>query len=257
MLPLGFDPSIGLGLAAHYYNSSIKWHGRNEAVINTKKLDPDQRKALVYDIERGKSQEIQPYAWQTDTCIGSWHYDRRIYDNHRYKTAAQVVPMLIDIVSKNGNLLLSIPVRGDGTIDSDEVKVLEDIAAWIAVNGEAIYATRPWKVYGEGPSTAPQEANVFGGVKDVGSKPFTPADIRFTTRGDTLYAFAMAWPADGKLTIHALANGNGTVQQVSLLGHPGNLDFKQTAQGLEITLPSKAPCNYAVALKINGSGLTK
>jgi alpha-L-fucosidase len=254
-LPLGFDPSIGLGLAAHYYNSSIQWHGKNEAVMNTKKLDPEQRKALVYDIERGKTQDIEPHPWQTDTCIGSWHYNRPIFEKHRYKTAAQVIPMLVDIISKNGNLLLSIPVRGDGTIDSDEVKVLEEMAGWIAINGEAIYATRPWKVYGEGPSTAKQEANTFGGVKDVGSKPFTSADIRFTSKGEALYAFAMAWPVDGKLTIHSLASGKGQVQQVSLLGYDGKIDFKQTADGLEVILPAKAPCQYAFALKVAGTGL--
>jgi len=254
-LPLGFDPSIGLSLAAHYYNSSIQWHGRNEAVMNTKKLDPDQRKALVYDIERGKTQDIEPYPWQTDTCIGSWHYNRPIFEKHRYKTAAQVIPMLVDIVSKNGNLLLSIPVRGDGTIDSDEVKTLEDMAVWIAVNGEAIYGTRPWKTYGEGPSTRSQEANNFGGVKDVGSKPLTAADIRFTTKREVLYAIALGWPADGKLTIRSLARSQGEVRQVRLLGHDGNLDFQQTAERLVVTLPSKAPCEHAFALQVIGNGL--
>jgi len=238
-----------------YYNSSIQWHGRNEAVMNTKKLDPEQRKALVYDIERGKTQDIEPYPWQTDTCIGSWHYNRSIFEKHRYKTAEQVIPMLVDIVSKNGNLLLSIPVRGDGTIDADEVKVLEDMAAWMAVNCEAVYGTRPWRIYGEGPSTQGQEANQFGGVKDVGSKPPTAADIRFTTKGETLYAIALAWPGDGKLTIRTLAGGKGEVREVHLLGHNGIPESKQTPRGLEVTLPSQAPCEHAFALKVTGRGL--
>jgi alpha-L-fucosidase len=142
-----------------------------------------------------------------------------------------------------------------GTIDSDEVKVLEDLAAWIAVNGEAIYGTRPWKVYGEGPSTRGQEANTFGGVKDVGSKPFTAADIRFTTKGEALYTIALGWPADGKLRVRSLASGQGEVRQVRLLGHDSNLEFKQTTEGLEVTLPSKAPCEHAFALKVTGTGL--
>ena len=109
---------------------------------------------MVYDIERGKAPGILPLPWQTDTCIGSWHYDRAIFEHHRYKTAAAVIPMLADIVSKNGNLMLSVPLQRDGTPDPDEIKIVNDIGAWLKVNGEAIYATRPWKIYGEGPSTA-------------------------------------------------------------------------------------------------------
>jgi alpha-L-fucosidase len=100
----GVTDEIGLNLAAHFYNSSIQWNGRNEAVMNNKMLDEQQRQAMVYDIERGKAQAILPLPWQTDTCIGSWHYDRAIFERHEYKSAASVVRMLADIVSKNGNL---------------------------------------------------------------------------------------------------------------------------------------------------------
>ena len=118
----GITDDLGLELAAHFYNSSIKLHGRNEAVMNGKFLDPLQRQALVYDIERGKATGILPEPWQTDTCLGDWHYQRAIFEKHQYKTAATVIPMLADVVSKNGNLMLSVPVRGDGSIDSDEHK---------------------------------------------------------------------------------------------------------------------------------------
>jgi alpha-L-fucosidase len=256
VLPLGFNPAIGLGLAAHFYNASTKWHGQNEAVMNTKKLDPEQRTALVYDIERGKTQGIEPYPWQTDTCIGSWHYNRGTYEKHTYKTAAQVIPMLVDIVSKNGNLLLSIPVRGDGTIDEDEEKFLGEMAAWIAVNGDAIYGTRPWRSFGEGPSAEETPAaGRHGGVSDTRNKPYTAADYRFTTKGGALYAIALGWPADGRLKIRALAAGKGEVKQVALLGATTAPEWKQTPDGLEVTLPSQPPCAYAYALKVTGGGL--
>ncbi|HVU34306.1 MAG TPA: alpha-L-fucosidase, partial [Opitutaceae bacterium] len=134
---------FGLAIAAHYYNANEAYHhGRLEAVINAKHLGPGHAPAVVPDIERGVAEGIRSEPWQTDTCIGSWHYDRAIFEQHRYKTVGQVVRMLVDIVSKNGNLLLSIPVKGNGEIDADEVKFLQGMAAWMDVNGEAIFATR-------------------------------------------------------------------------------------------------------------------
>jgi alpha-L-fucosidase len=251
----GVTDDIGLRLAAHFYNSSIQRHGRNEAVMNGKKLNEQQRQALVYDIERGKAGDILPFAWQTDTCIGSWHYDREIYNNRRYKTAAQVVPMLVDIVSKNGNLMLSVPVRRDGTIDELERETVAGIGAWLKVNGEAIYATRPWKISGEGPSTQSAEKGQFDGHKDVQTKPFTAEDIRFTQSkdGKTLYATVLAWPTNGKVTIKSLAENSphwpGKIGSVRLLGG-GKLKFTRSADGLTVTFPAKQPCAIAFALKI-------
>ena len=115
-------------------------------MITGKGLNAKQRRALVLDVERGVTHGGESLPRQTDTCIGSWHYERRLFEQHRYKTPGQVVQMLIDIVSKNGNLMPSIPVRGNGTIDEDEVACLEGIAKWMAPNGEGIFATRPWKV---------------------------------------------------------------------------------------------------------------
>ena len=257
VLPLhGVTDEVGLELGAHFYNSSIQLHGRNEAVMNAKHLSPLQRKAMVYDIERGKATGILPEPWQTDTCIGDWHYQRDIFNRHQYKSAATVIPMLADIVSKNGNLMLSVPVRGDGSIDSDEVKIVGDIGAWLKVNGEAIYATRPWTVFGEGPSTKSFEKGQFDGQRDADTKPFTPADIRFTQSKDgrTLFALVLAFPADGKVTIQSLAENSaswpGKIGGVRMLGLRGKLKFTRDANGLHMTLPDKKPCDIAFALKI-------
>ena len=209
--------------------------------------------ALVLDLERGVSNGGETVPWQTDTCIGSWHYELSVFDRHRYKTALQVTQMLIDIVSKNGQLMLSIPLRGDGTLDEDEVQILEGLASWIAPNGEGIYSTRPWKVYGEGPSvsiTAP--AGQFGGARDV--RAYTAEDMRFTSKGDLLYAFVMAWPEGGKVTIKSLAQGSEhypkDIARVELLGSNGPLNFTREATGLVVTLPEQKPNDFAYALKI-------
>jgi alpha-L-fucosidase len=149
VLPLhGVTDEVGLNLLAHFYNTSIQWHhGQNEAVITDKHLNDMERHAEVYDIERGKAEGILPLPWQTDTCLGSWHYDANIFKYHYYKSAASVVRMLADIVSKNGNLMLSVPLQRDGQPDADEIKIVSEIGAWLKVNGDAIYATRPAKAH--------------------------------------------------------------------------------------------------------------
>ncbi|HZZ27084.1 MAG TPA: alpha-L-fucosidase [Pirellulales bacterium] len=256
ILPLYPVSDIGLRIAAYLYNTNLARNGgKLEAVLTGKHLQPDQRRALVLDVERGVTTGSETLSWQTDTCIGSWHYDHRIFDQHKYKTAKQVVQMLIDIVSKNGNLMLNIPVRGDGTIDEDEVKVLEGLAAWIEPHGEAIFDTHPWKVYGEGPSTeAPPATGQFGGAKDV--RPYTAEDIRYTSKGESLYCFFMGWPASGKLTLKKLAEGSenypqkiGRIELLGLAAAP--LAFDRTTTSLAVTLPDKHPNEYACALKIS------
>ena len=252
----GVTDEVGLNLAAHIYNSSIQHHhGRNEAVINGKLLNEMQREAMVYDIERGKADQILPLPWQTDTCIGSWHYDQDIFKKHRYKSAASVVRMLADIVSKNGNLMLSVPLQRDGTPDTDEIEIVKTIGGWLKANGEAIYATRPWKVYGEGPSTEVAEKGQFGGQKDVQKAPFTAEDIRFTQSkdGSVLYAIVLDFPSDGRVTIKSLAsdsaNWPGKIKSVRMLG-AGKLKFTRDETGLHVTLPQKPKGQIAFALKI-------
>jgi alpha-L-fucosidase len=255
-LPFG---QTGLDIAAHYYNANLQWTGgKLEAVLNTKHLSPAHAPAVVADIERGVAEGIRPVAWQTDTCIGDWHYNRRLFDEHKYKTVGQVARMLVDIVSKNGNLLLSVPVRGDGTIDEDEVAFLEGMAKWMAVNGEGIFGTRPWKIYGEGPSTVENpEAGHFGGARDVRSKPYTAEDVRFTAKDGALFAFVMEWPANQTVTIKSLRTDSlqaagRKVTGVALLGYHGPLEWLQDVAGLTVKLPAAAPCEHAVALRITG-----
>jgi alpha-L-fucosidase len=251
----GVSDEIGLNLAAHFYNSSIQLHGKNEAVMNNKMLNETQREAMVYDIERGKSESILPLPWQTDTCIGSWHYKKEIFDRHQYKSAASVVRMLADIVSKNGNLMLSVPLQRDGQPDADEIKIVSEIGAWLKVNGDAIYATRPWKTFGEGPSTVTAEKGRFGGQSDVQKKPFTAEDIRFTQSkdGKELYAIVLEIPADGQVTVKSLASGApnwpGEIGSVRLVGG-GKLKFTRDETGLHVSLPEKFAGKIAFALKI-------
>ena len=248
--------SYGLQIAANYYNKNRQWHGgRLDAILNVKSGSSQVKQSMVLDYERGRSESILPNPWQTDTCIGEWHYQRSLYENHQYKTARQVVRMLVDIVSKNGNLLLNIPVRGDGTLDADEVKFLQGMAAWMDVNAESIFATRPWKISGEGPIKVKG-----GGFSEGGEDRLTAADFRFTTKGNALYATAFGWPDSGKLTVKTLAANApglvGRVKRVSLLGSPDKLTWAQTADGLVVTLPAQKPCDHAYALKIEGLDLT-
>jgi len=251
-LPLWPVSDAGLRIASYTYNRSIKKHGKLDAVIFGKVLDEKQRKCMVWDIERGQSNEIEPLPWQTDTCIGEWHYDRRVYDNNRYKTAKTVIHTLADIVSKNGNLCLNIPLRGDGSIDEKEMVTIEGIGNWMKINSEAIYGTRPWKLYGEGPAIAGAAPINAQGFNEGRGKPFTSEDIRFTRKGKTLYAILLGWPDTKASLIKSLNNVAGKVERVQILGHKGNLVFEQNNEGLKVTLPDTPPCKEAFVLKIDG-----
>ncbi len=250
-LPLWPISDAGLKIAAHMYNRSIQKHGSLQAVINGKILDEQQRKCMVWDIERGQSNQIEPLPWQTDTCIGSWHYNKPIFDNHKYKSAKTVIHTLIDVVSKNGNLCLSVPVKGDGTIDSDERKIVEEIGQWMQINSECIYDTRPWKIFGEGPSIANAAPLNAQGFNEGKGKPFTHEDIRFTVKGNTLYACFLGWPESQQLMVKSILSNAGTVE---LLGH-GKVEFTSGTDGLKVQLPSQRPCENAYVLKIEGANL--
>jgi len=251
-IPLG---QAGMDIAAHFYNASMAWHGgKLEAVLNTKGLHGDRRLAVVEDVERGSRDDIQQQPWQTDTCIGDWHYSRSVFDNHRYKSAATVIQILCDVVSKNGNLLLSVPLRSDGTIDADERETLEGISTWMGRNGEAIHGTRPWRRFGEGPTRV-----AGGSMSESASQPLTAEDIRYTSKDGTLYAIALGWPKDGRLRLTALAQDSalapGAIERVEALGVGDSLSFTRTSKALEVRLPQGLAGSPAVALKLRGKGL--
>jgi alpha-L-fucosidase len=244
--PLPYPDEVGRRLLAHYYNDNLAQHGgRMEAVYNCKQ---DAQGRWVRDLERGVMEGIHPEPWQTDTCVGGWYYDEKVLERHGYKTPAQVIHMLCDIVSKNGNLLLNFPPRPDGTLDEDELKILDAMAAWIAVNGEAIYGTRPWKVFGEGPTRLGK--GWHGGLSDTGN--YKSSDIRFTQSKDgrTLYAIVLGTPDDNQIVVRSLASAAGKITDVTLLGHTGELGWQQTDDGLVVKMPAHKPCNLAYALKI-------
>lgn len=251
-LPLWPVSDAGLKLAAHYYNASAnKNGGKVDVALFGKVLDPEQRKAMVWDIERGASNRIEPLPWQTCTCIGSWHYERSVYDRNAYKSATTVIHTLADVVSKNGNLLLDIPVRGDGTIDEKEEAIVEGIAAWMDVNKESVFGTRPFAVFGEGPASdgAPIREQ---GFNEGRGKPFTAADVRYVVKGDTtLYVTVLGRPAEA-LTLKALGTDarhlTRPVASVRLLGSDAPVTFRHDAAALTIEPPAGKPRDGVAAV---------
>lgn len=231
--------------AAYYYNRGAQW---NRGVAINYKHNAFPEGTAVYDVERGQLSGIRRRFWQTDTAVSknSWGYVR----NQDYKTVDDIVDDLIDIVSKNGALLLNIGPRPDGTIPEPEEIILLGIGEWLALNGEAIYGTRPWKVYGEGPTQV-----IEGQFTDTKRAAFIGQDIRFTAKGDTLYALALAWPGSS-VTIKSLGSAAGLwpgeIADVQLLGHPGTLTWQRHADGLIIQLPDQPPCRHAFVIKIRG-----
>ncbi len=241
-----FD-EYGLSTVAEVYNlSSARNGGKVDAVYFTKESSDLAHGGVgALDRERGVLDGISPVPWQTDTCIGGWHYQR----GAKYKSAKKVVDLLVDIVSKNGNLLLNFPLPNSGRLDDEELKTLDGITRWMVVNSEGIYATRPFTVYGEGPST-----HLIGGAGfNEGKKPdLTAQDIRYTTKPQTIFAFVQGWPGT-KLTLPALTpQAASQVRSVNLLGGASGLNFKQGTGGLEVTLPEQRPAesDTGITLKI-------
>jgi len=233
-LPFG---ELGLALAAEQFSR------RPDSVICTKAVPEPLRASLIWD--KLPADIIEPDPWQMDICIGDWHYKQ----GQVYRTAADVVPYLVDVVAKNGNLLVNFPIRADGTLDAAEHAILDELTAWFRVNGEAIHDTRPWRVFGEGPSRAEPVDFPFRKHR------LGPGDVRFTEGEDALYAFIFAWPGDGgPLTIGSLGTAAGRVRRVSLLGG-GPLAWRLVAERLEVTLPAVPPGRHAYALKLEGPGL--
>jgi len=230
--------------AAFYYNFAAAHN--YTGVIDFKDYSLNWKSA-TRDFERGQQDKIIADHWQTYTSISnaSWGY----IEHDTFKSPEFLVHQLVDIVSKNGNLLLNFGPRSDGTIPEQVQTALREMGAWLKVNGEAIYATTPWKTFGEGPTQV-----VGGAFHDTDVKPYTAEDFRFTAKGNTVYAIGMACPADGKAKIHALGTAHEGVSlrigSVELLGSTEKANFSQTADALEVILPGGAACKYAYALKL-------
>ena len=229
-------------ITAYYYNRAASWG--KEVVLNYKDKFPEG--TAVRDVERGKLEGISELCWQTDTSVsyGSWGY----IENDEFKTVTTIVHDLVDIVSKNGNLLLNVGPKPDGTIPDEARKILLGVGKWLKVNGEAIYGTRPWHIFGEG------ETEVTSGhMTERENKPFTAGDIRFTTHGDALYAICLGWPRK-KAQIKLLALGSSIradmISEITMLGSEGTLSWTQDENGLHIKTPPEKPCQHAHAFKI-------
>lgn len=242
-IPFG---TVGESLVAHLYNTSIAVHGGKQEAVYTCKQPSEGRWAQ--DVERGVLASIQPYPWQTDTSIGDWFYNK----HWTYRGADWVVHTLVDVVSKNGNLLMNVVQRPDGSLDPQAEKVLADMAAWMKVNGESIYDTKPWITYGEGPIRAKG-----GAFKEDFS--FTAHDIRYVCKGDTVvYATLMGRPDFKEITLSSLALGPAdfaTIRKISLLGSPESLKWTYGYSGIKVQLPADMPSDLAVVLKIQGDHL--
>jgi alpha-L-fucosidase len=243
-----FKPYIQ-NFASFYYNRAEEW-GRG-VVINYKN-ESFETGTAVYDIERGQSSDLRNLPWQTDTAISknSWGYVR----NQVYKTSSQIIGDLIDIVSKNGCLLLNVGPKPDGTIPGEEVTILKEIGNWLAVNGEAIYGTRPWKVFGEGPTQISE-----GHFTDTSRTDFTARDIRFTMKENMLYSHILAHPGNSTVITSLKSDvfPADKIKSINILGKNHPLLWSQTDVGLMISLPDTIPGENAWVLKIETSDMLK
>ena len=253
-LPLWPVSDAGLKILAYGYNKSAERNGGSSQIVFTGKVLTDwQKKTLLWDVERGAPDAIQELPWQTCTCIGEWHYNKHVYYDDRYKSSADVISMLVDVVSKNGNLLLSVPLRGDGTPDPTEIKIVKQIGAWMQINSESIYDTRPWVIYGEGPTAeAANPINAQG--FNEGRQKYSAKDIRFNRKGDkVLYVTLLGVPTED-ITVKALgsrtAQNSRKIRNITMLGSAEKVAWAQAQDGLTITCPAAVPASEAVVYKV-------
>jgi alpha-L-fucosidase len=254
LVPLGWG---GMNIAAYFYNHNLQTHGgKMEAVLNGKQVPDRLTKALVADLERGLTPEIVPHPWQSETCIGDWHYNRALFDKPGefggYLPPRDVIHWLVDTVSKNGTFILNVPGKPDGTIDTKEIAVLDGITSWMQMNGEAIYETRPWTVYGEGPDTVKSGSFQGDSISKLGVK-----DIRFTRNkaNTVVYAIVLGVP-EGEFMVQSLGTGAaakpGKIVQVELIGTDDRVKWKQESAGLRVELPKsfRPQADFAAALRV-------
>jgi alpha-L-fucosidase len=237
----------GLAVIAEEYNVSAGLHrGHVESLYESKEPADCAVGTCVLDRERGVLDGIQAQPWQTDTCIGNWHYQEGI----QYKSAKKVIDLLVDIVSKNGNLLLNFPLPANGELDPEERVVLQGITDWMAINGEGIFNSRPWKIHGEGPSTL---VKAGAGMNEDKQPDLSAQDLRFTTRQGLLYVFIQGWPK-GECAIRSLGRGSaqmpGRVAAIEMLGTHGSLNFKQEDAVLRVTPPETQPSSAVIGVTL-------
>jgi alpha-L-fucosidase len=243
---LPFGNTVGRSMIAHFYNQDLlKNNGELEAVYNCKEASMGR---FVRDVERGVLDSISEFPWQTDTSIGDWFYST----GQKYLSSDEIIQMLVDIVSKNGNLLLNVVQTPEGDLEPDVLNILDGIGNWTKDNGEAIYGSRPWKIYGEGPATITKQASGnFGGIKDV--REYVANDIRFTTKNGAVYAFCMNTP-NTDINVRSLSQissmNTKAVASVTMLGSKEKITWKQNEEALIITKPSKLPAYKVVVFKI-------
>jgi len=219
----------------------VEW---DQGAIIIYKYEAFPEGTAVYELERGQMADIHAGVWQAGTSISksSWGY----VENQEYKTATDIIADLVDVISKNGVMLLNVGPRPDGTIPEAEREVLLEIGQWLKVNGEAIYGSQPWHVFGEGPTKVGQ-----GAFTDTERDAYTSRDIRFTSRGKVLYAICLGWPENGQVVIRPLSSHRGhTFNQVSMLGFPHALSWSRDEDGLKIEAPAEKPCRHAYVIKI-------
>lgn len=246
------NDQFSLRILQHFYNHSAKQHdGEQQVVVTGKILEDRHKRSMLWDVERGIPDQCQELPWQTCTCIGGWHYSKYEGDHNQYKQADQVIRMLVDIVSKNGNLLLSIPVRGDGSIDNNERNIVNGIKAWMDINNASIYGTRPWKVYGEGPLF--ESANPLSGQGFNEGINYSSSDVRYVTKDGKVYATIMRWPSAGEFTFEAFSiispNYSGNPTSVKLLGY-GDVSYTFDERGLNVNIPTTHPNDIAPVFEI-------
>jgi alpha-L-fucosidase len=237
-----FEPYLQK-FAAYYYNRAAEW---NKGVVLQHKFESFPKGTAVYDVERGKLNDIREDYWQTDTSVSykSWCY----VEDDEFKSTTTVVHDLVDIVSKNGNLLINVGPKPDGTIPEEAAKILLGLGEWLNVNGEAIYGTHHWHWFGEGSTTVGE-----GHLREREDQPFNAQDIRFTAKNNALYTICLGWAGETAM-IKSLGSSSSlqadSIEHIQMLGTSESLSWSQSEEGLIIKTPALKPCDHAYTFKL-------